>query len=95
MEKSFDRVNHDILMSRVARKIRDQRVLKLIRRYLKAGIMVDGGILNFCHYADDCHVSVGSQKKSSCKQFSGKKLKLKDSIGIKPRLCLEWVEGEN
>ena len=42
LEKFFDRVNHDILMSRVARKVNDKRVLKLIRRYLKAGIMADG-----------------------------------------------------
>lgn len=42
LEKFFDRVNHDILMSRIARKVRDKRVLKLIRRYLKAGIMADG-----------------------------------------------------
>jgi group II intron reverse transcriptase/maturase len=38
----FDRVNHDILMSRVARHVKDKRVLKLIRSYLKAGIMVNG-----------------------------------------------------
>ena len=42
LEKFFDRVNHDILMSRVARKIRDKRVLGLIRRYLEAGIMAEG-----------------------------------------------------
>jgi RNA-directed DNA polymerase len=42
LEKFFDRVNHDILMSRVARKIRDKRVLGLIRRYLSAGIMAEG-----------------------------------------------------
>jgi RNA-directed DNA polymerase len=42
LEKFFDRVNHDILMSRVTRKVKDPRVLKLIRRYLKAGVMVDG-----------------------------------------------------
>jgi RNA-directed DNA polymerase len=42
LEKFFDRVNHDILMSRIARKIKDKRVLKLIRRYLQAGIMVNG-----------------------------------------------------
>ena len=42
IEKFFDRVNHDILMSRVARKITDKRILKLIRSYLQAGIMVDG-----------------------------------------------------
>jgi RNA-directed DNA polymerase len=42
LEKFFDRVNHDILMSRVARKISDKRVLSLIRRYLQAGMMVGG-----------------------------------------------------
>ena len=42
LEKFFDRVNHDVLMSRVARKVKDKRVLRLIRRYLQAGIMDDG-----------------------------------------------------
>jgi group II intron reverse transcriptase/maturase len=42
LEKFFDRVNHDILMSRVARKVEDERILKLIRRYLEAGMMADG-----------------------------------------------------
>lgn len=42
LEKFFDRVNHDILMSRVARKIKDKKVLLLIRRFLQAGLMVGG-----------------------------------------------------
>lgn len=42
LEKFFDRVNHDILMSRIARKVKDERVLKLIRRYLEAGMMSEG-----------------------------------------------------
>lgn len=42
LEKFFDRVNHDILMSRLARKVKDDRVLKLVRRYLEAGMMADG-----------------------------------------------------
>ncbi|MCP4605335.1 MAG: group II intron reverse transcriptase/maturase [Proteobacteria bacterium] len=42
LEKFFDRVNHDVLMSRVVRKVKDKRVLRLIRRYLQAGIMTDG-----------------------------------------------------
>jgi RNA-directed DNA polymerase len=42
LEKFFDRVNHDILMSRVARKIGDKRLLLVIRRFLQAGLMQDG-----------------------------------------------------
>jgi RNA-directed DNA polymerase len=39
LEKFFDRVNHDILMDRLAKRIADKRVLRLVRRYLQAGIM--------------------------------------------------------
>jgi RNA-directed DNA polymerase len=42
LSKFFDRVQHDILMHRVALKVRDKRLLKLIGRYLRAGVMVDG-----------------------------------------------------
>src|SRR5690242_11064400 len=42
LEKFFDRVNHDILMSRLARQIKDKRMLRLIRRYLQAGMMSNG-----------------------------------------------------
>ena len=42
LEKFFDRVNHDKLMALVARKVRDKRVLKLIRKYLESGIMLNG-----------------------------------------------------
>jgi len=42
LEKFFDRVNHDVLMARVARKVSDKRLLGLIRRYLEAGIMREG-----------------------------------------------------
>lgn len=42
LEKFFDRVNHDALMARVAHKVEDKRVLRLIRRYLQAGLMLGG-----------------------------------------------------
>lgn len=44
LEKFFDQVNHDKLMSRVARKIKDKRLLRLIRRYLTTGIMQGGTV---------------------------------------------------
>jgi group II intron reverse transcriptase/maturase len=40
--KFFDHVNHDILMTRIGKKIRDKRVLRLIGRYLRAGVMIEG-----------------------------------------------------
>src|SRR5215470_10608016 len=42
LEKFFDRVNHDRLMARVAARVTDKRVLKLIRAFLKSGVMEDG-----------------------------------------------------
>ncbi len=42
LERFFDCVNHDILMDRVERKVKDERITKLIRRYLRAGIMENG-----------------------------------------------------
>jgi RNA-directed DNA polymerase len=42
LEKFFDRVSHDILMSRVAKRVGDRRVLKLIRAFLTAGVLENG-----------------------------------------------------
>lgn len=42
LEKFFDRVNHDVLMSRVARRVSDKRLLKLIRGYLNSGVLENG-----------------------------------------------------
>ena len=45
LEKFFDRVNHDKLMARVARVVKDKGVLKLIRAYLESGVMVNGVVM--------------------------------------------------
>lgn len=42
LEKFFDRVNHDMLMARVARRVKDKDVLYLIRQYLNSGVMLNG-----------------------------------------------------
>jgi group II intron reverse transcriptase/maturase len=44
LEKFFDRVNHDVLMARVKRRVKDRRVLGLINRYLQAGMMAGGPV---------------------------------------------------
>ena len=46
LEKFFDKVNHDILMEKLSRKVKDKRVLKLIRAYLKSGVMINGIKIN-------------------------------------------------
>jgi RNA-directed DNA polymerase len=45
VEKFFDRVNHDVLMGRLARRVGDRRLLRLIRRYLVAGVMAGGVVV--------------------------------------------------
>lgn len=45
LEKFFDRVNHDILMARLAKRMADRRVLRLIRRYLNAGVLANGVVI--------------------------------------------------
>ena len=42
LEKFFDKVNHDILMTKLEKKIQDKRLLSLIRKYLKSGILING-----------------------------------------------------
>ena len=42
IERFFDRINHDLIMARVARKVKDKRILKLIRLYLQSGVMING-----------------------------------------------------
>jgi RNA-directed DNA polymerase len=45
LERFFDRVNWDILMGKVARRIEDKRVLRVIRRYLEAGVLINGVVM--------------------------------------------------
>ena len=42
LEKFFDKVNHDILMAKLEKKIKDRRLLKLIRKYLESGVLING-----------------------------------------------------
>ena len=46
LEKFFDQVNHDILMSRLAKRIDDKRLMKIIRRFLEAGMMKEGVVID-------------------------------------------------
>lgn len=46
LEKFFDKVNHDKLMGQLAKRIEDKRLLKLIHKYLKTGIMINGVVMN-------------------------------------------------
>lgn len=46
LEKFFDRVNHDVLLGRLAQRIGDPRVLRVIRRYLEAGVLADGVVID-------------------------------------------------
>jgi RNA-directed DNA polymerase len=46
LEKFFDRVNHDLRMARVAREVKDKRVLKRMRAYLNSGVMIEGVGIN-------------------------------------------------
>ncbi len=46
LDRYFDRVNHDKLMARVARVVKDKRVLRLIRAYLESGVMVNGVVMD-------------------------------------------------
>jgi len=45
LEKFFDRVNHDVLMGKLENRIGDRRLLRIIRRYLKAGVLADGVVV--------------------------------------------------
>jgi retron-type reverse transcriptase len=76
LAKFFDRVNHDVLMERLSRRIADRRVRRLIRRYLGAGIManvlldeVDKELekrgLMFARYADDLNVYTRSKRAAN------------------------------
>jgi RNA-directed DNA polymerase len=105
LEKFFDRVNHDVLMSRLARRIKDKRVLRLIRRYLQAGMM--SNILldeldkelerrghKFCRYADDCNIyvrsrSAGERVMKSLTRFLERRLRLQVNAG-KSAVARPW-----
>ena len=85
LSKFFDRVQHDVLLVRVARKVTDKRLLGLIGRYLRAGVMVDKELekrgLRFVRYADDFLIFTKTSEAServfqSVERYLTSKLKL-------------------
>jgi hypothetical protein len=46
LERFFDRVSHDVLMGRLAKKIEDKRMLKILRGFLNAGVMLNGVVVD-------------------------------------------------
>jgi hypothetical protein len=99
LEKFFDRVNHDILMSRLAKRIEDKRMLGLIRRYLEAGLdEIDQELEKRGHplvrYADDGNVYVRSERAAEDVMATLKRLyaKLRLKInGTKSRITRVWA----
>jgi len=89
LSKFFDRVNHDYLMSLLTKKVKDKLLLKLIRKYLQSGIMLDELDTelsrrghNFVRYADDFSIYVKTKRSAyrvmrSMTNFLARKLKLK------------------
>ena len=68
---SFDRVQHDVLVARVARKVRDKRLLKLIGRYLRAGVMVDGLCHGSTFYTSQCDQGKDEPRRARRARRSG------------------------
>jgi RNA-directed DNA polymerase len=86
LSKFFDRVNHDLLMTHLGYKVKDKRLLKLIKRYLRAGV-IDNQFYSesrghqFVRYADDFTILVkspraGKRVLSSISRFLNNRLKL-------------------
>jgi group II intron reverse transcriptase/maturase len=125
LSKFFDRVNHDRLIARLSKIISDKRILRIIGKTLRSGVMKDGLVtptpegtvqgsplspllsnvvldeldkelesrgLNFCRFADDCNIFVGSEKAAkrvmdSISRYIEKRLKLlinreKSKVGL-------------
>jgi RNA-directed DNA polymerase len=60
LEKFFDTVDHDVLMNRVARRVRDKGLLRLIGKYLRAGVVVNGRL---------ARTVGGSRREARCRRF--------------------------
>ncbi len=88
----FDRVNHDVLMARVARKVQDKRVLRLIRRYLEAGVTLGGVKVSTCVAGERANERPWKRKFLGFSFLPGKRVRIRLAPKTKERFTAKVRE---